>query len=197
MNINRCLLLRSYEVIQAWLPCLLILHKHSRPDCVLDGKGWNRTKVTHTVVVCPPPLSDSTSLSSSLSAAKWHWCLPLCIYTEKNIIQMIVSLHSFSFCPKSVIGKLRWHGQYQHVLALYVFFVKSNTEVQNSVCCLCIHVYIVFHLWTDWFCGFSCQRERDYIHEKSLKLWEEFQTMCLPLTKFDCPGVTLRGWQAV
>ena len=103
--------------------------------------------------------------------------------------------------------------RYQHVLALCAFLtgviLKGLTLrklvpvcVRTFYVCEAISfvdwldigfMYIIMSmhvlcLWSDWFCGLT---RHIYIYEKSFD-------MCICLwPEFDCPGVTLCGWQEI
>ena len=71
-------------------------------------------------------------------------------------------------------------------------FNRGNTEGTNSskICVWCLCMYVLC-LRSDWFCGLAWQRVDNYICEKSLE-------MCICLwPEFDCPEVTLCGWQDI
>ena len=54
---------------------------------------------------------------------------------------------------------------------------------------VCVYIQYVLCLWSDWFCRLTWQGW--YICEKSLE-------MCICLwPEFDCPDVTLCGWQDI
>ena len=67
--------------------------------------------------------------------------------------------------------------------------MERTNSWKTWIWCLC--VYILFHVlffYRDWFSGL--------MWEKVYK-WEEFLYMNLLMTEFECPEVTLCGWQDV
>ena len=77
--------------------------------------------------------------------------------------------------------------------SLMCSFNRGNIEGTNSseICVWCLYIYMyVLCLWSDWFCRLTWQRVDTY-NEKSLE-------MCFCLwPEFDCPEVTLCGWQDI
>ena len=75
-------------------------------------------------------------------------------------------------------------------LSLMCSFNRGNIEGTNSskICVWCLCVYVLC-LRRDWFCGLTWQRVEK--GEKSLEMY-----ICL-WPEFDCPEVTLCGWQDI
>ena len=99
-------------------------------------------------------------------------------------------------------GLIIWSKQFMFPLSLVVVlgspacpslmcsFNRGNIEGTNSsnICVWCLCMYVLC-LRSDWFCRLSWQRVDIYTCEESLE-------MCICLwPEFDCPEVTLCGWQ--
>ena len=108
-----------------------------------------------------------------------------------NILKFILYLSiPFLYFSLTWYRYIRRNGRYQHVLALCALLtgvILKWLTLRKFVFDVCVCMFYVCELigFVDWL-------DRGLIY-----MWEEFRNVYLLWSEFDCPEVTLCGWQDI